>query len=168
MSRRYARPVSGLLLLTVDLPEVEFAPGEVVLAEGTRTGAIWVLVSGAVEVLRGDQHISIVDRPGASFGESSILLDQPHGATVVATAPTVMRRARDGAQLLSERPGVALLVAAGLAQRLDALTIYLADVQRQYGSAPGISMVGEVLRHLSQQPVLDDRPVSVRDPDPEF
>lgn len=160
--------VAELLTLTDDLPEVTYAPGDVVIHEGTRTGSIWVLVSGAVDVLRGDQHISVVDRPGASFGEISILLDQPHGASVVARVPTVMRVAADGARLLDERPGFGRLAATSLARRLDALTIYLADVQRQYGAAPGIAMVTDVLRHISQQSGPEVRPTSSRDPDPEY
>lgn len=160
--------VSTLLALTSDLPEVTYAPGDVVIEQGTRTGAIWVLVSGSVDVRRGDQHISVVDTVGASFGDISILLDQPHGASVIAVTPTVMRHAVDGAAMFDQHPGFARLVAGSLARRLDALTIYLADLQRQYGTAPGLSMVADVLRHISQQPVEDARPVSTRDPDPEF
>lgn len=160
--------MATLLSLTDDLPEVTYAPGEVVIEQGSTTGSIWILVSGAVEVRRGDQRISTVDTPGASFGDISILLGQPHGAWVVAEVPTVMRHAVDGAALFDEHPGFARLVASSLARRLDSLTIYLADLQRQYGSAPGLSMVADVLRHISQQPPVDVRPVSSRDPDPEF
>ena len=160
--------VSSLLTLTADLPEVTYAPGEVVIEQGTRTGGIWILVSGAVDVRRGDQHISTVDHAGACFGDISILLDQPHGATVVAAGTTVMRHAVDGAALFDQEAGFARFVAGSLARRLDALTIYLADLQRQYGTAPGLSMVADVLRHISQQPVEGARPVSSRDPDPGF
>jgi CRP-like cAMP-binding protein len=162
------RAVSTLLALTADLPEVSYAPGDVVIEQGTRTGSIWILVSGAVDVRRGDQHISTVDTAGASFGDISILLDQPHGAGVVAARPTVMRHAADGAALFDQHAGFARLVAASLARRLDSLTIYLADLQRQYGTAPGLSMVADVLRHISQQSGDDVRPVSSREPDPEF
>jgi CRP/FNR family transcriptional regulator, cyclic AMP receptor protein len=160
--------VAELLSLTDDLPEINYAPDDVVIAEGTRTGSIWVLVSGSVDIRRGDQHIGVVDQPGASFGEISILLDQPHGASVVARVPTVMRKVVDGVRMLDERPGLARLAATSLARRLDSLTIYLADVQRQYGAAPGIAMVTDVLRHISQQSGPEVRPTSSRDPDPEY
>lgn len=160
--------MSTLLSLTGDLPELTYQPGDVVIEQGTRTGSIWVLVSGSVDIRRGDQHISTISTAGASFGDISILLDQPHGATVVAATPTVMRRAVDGAALFDQHPEFSRLVAAGLARRLDSLTIYLADLQQQYGAAPGLSMVADVLRHISEQPAVDVRPVSSRDPDPEF
>jgi len=79
-----------------------------------------------------------------------------------------MRRAADGAALFDQHPEFARLVATELARRLDSLTVYLADVKRQYGAAPGIAMVTDVLRHLSQQPAETTRPVSARDPDPEY
>lgn len=157
-----------MLSLTRDLPETDHAPGDVVLAEGTRTGSIWVLVDGAVEVRRADQQIGVIDRPGTTFGEISLLLDQPHGATIVAVAPTRMRRADDGAALFDRHAGFARLVAAELARRLDSLSAYLADLKQQYGTAPGLSMVNDVLRHLTTQPAETARPVSARDPDPEY
>ncbi len=164
-------PTSPVLSLTTDLPEVAHVAGDVVIAEGTRTGSIWILVEGAVRVQLAGQPISTIDQPGTIFGEISLLLDQPHGATVVADGPVRMRFARDGAQLFDQHPEFARLVATGLALRLDALTVYLVDVQRQYGespSAPGLSMVADVLRHIAQQPAEGARPVSARDPDPEY
>lgn len=125
-------------------------------------------LDGELEVRRDDQQISVLDRPGTTFGEISLLLDQAHGATVVATVPTRMRRAADGAALFDQHPEFARLVATELARRLDSLTVYLADVKRQYGAAPGIAMVTDVLRHLSQQRAETTRPLSARDPDPEY
>lgn len=163
--------VSTVLQLTEGLPEIEYAPGDVVIAQGTRTGSIWILVSGSLHVRRDDQQISTITRPGAVFGEISLLLDQEHGATIVAAEPTVMRLAADGVRLFDEHAGFSRLVASDLARRLDALTIYLADVKRQYGNAPGIDMVTDVLQHLSRVPTSSTpaaRPVSARDPDPEY
>ncbi|MBK9181115.1 MAG: cyclic nucleotide-binding domain-containing protein [Acidimicrobiales bacterium] len=161
-------PDTLVLSLTSDLPEVDYGPGEVVISEGSRTNSIWILVSGSVEVRRGGQHISTLDRSGTTFGEISLLLDQPHGATVVALTPTRMRYAVDGALLFDQHAEIARLVATGLARRLDALSVYLADLQRQYGVAPGLSMVADVLRYVSEQPPEGERPVSSRDPDPEY
>jgi CRP/FNR family transcriptional regulator, cyclic AMP receptor protein len=160
--------VSTVLQLTEGLPEVEYAPGDVVIAQGTRTGSIWILVSGSVHVRRDDQQISTISAPGAVFGEVSLLLDQEHGAMIVAAEPTVMRVAADGVRLFDDHVGFSRLVASDLARRLDALTIYLADVKRQYGNAPGIDMVSDVLQQLSRLPASSARPVSARDPDPEY
>ena len=40
------------------------------------------------------------------------------------------------------------MVAVGLAERLNVATSYLADLKVQYGDAPGLSMVSEVLSRL--------------------
>lgn len=148
------------------LPERVYRAGDVVIAEGSRTGAIWVLVSGSVTVMRGDEVISTIAQPGVTFGEISLLLDQPHGASVVAASDAVFRFAADG-QAALDGP-LARITATGLARRLDSLTAYLADVKKQYGAAPGIAMVDAVLRQISEVPGDDVRPVSAREPDPEF
>jgi CRP-like cAMP-binding protein len=158
--------VSEHLEATIGLPERSYTAGDVVIAEGSRTGAIWVLVSGSVTVVRGDEVISTIDRPGVTFGEISLLLDQPHGASVIAATDAVLRFAADG-QAALDGP-LARITATGLARRLDALTAYLADVKKQYGAAPGIAMVDAVLRQISESPGDDVRPVSAREPDPEF
>lgn len=161
----------AIFALTEGLPEVEYATGDVVIEEGTRTGSIWILVSGSVNVRRGSTAISTNSQPGSVFGDISLLLGQPHGATVEAAEPTVMRYAVDGVHLFDQYAGFSRMVATGLASRLDSLTVYLADLKQQYGAAPGIAMVSDVLRHLAAQPASSApavRPVSARDPDPEY
>ena len=157
-----------MLSLTADLPQVEFERGDVVIAEGTTTGSIWILVAGTIHVRLGDETISVIDQPGAIIGEISLLLGQEHGATVEALEPTTMRYAADGAQLFDTHPAFMRLVTIDLARRLDSLTVYLADVKRQYRGAPGLSMVSDVLHHLRHQTRTELRPVSARDPEPEY
>lgn len=156
-----------MLQLSAHLPEHRFEAGAEVLREGQRTGALWVLVSGALEVRKGEVPVNTITRPGALVGEMSVLLDAPHGATVRATAPSVLRLAAVGAGLLASDPEVTRLVAVGLAERLNAVTAYLADLKHQYGDAPGLAMVAEVLGQLSQRELAAARPGSVRDPDPD-
>ena len=43
------------------------------------------------------------------------------------------------------------LVAVGLAERLNLVTTYLADLQDQYGDAPEMDMVREMLRRLTDR-----------------
>jgi len=88
--------MKDMLTLSAHLPEVCFASGNVIVHEGGTTGGIWVLVSGALQVLKGDVVINGINQPGAMVGEISTLLGTAHGATVVATAPSVLRHASDG------------------------------------------------------------------------
>jgi CRP/FNR family transcriptional regulator, cyclic AMP receptor protein len=155
-----------MLAVSASLPDVAFAPGEVVVREGGADGALWVLVSGALRVTKGGVVVNTVSRPGALIGEVAVLLDAPHGATVEATAPSVLRRAADGAALLAADPAVTRLVAIGLAERLNVVTTYLADLKHQYGDAPGIAMVSDVLAQLAARQASPARPGSARDPDP--
>ena len=156
-----------MLKLCGHLPEVEFAAGDTVVREGGKSGSIWVLVSGALQVRKGTILINTVTEPGATVGEISVLLGNAHGATVVATERSVMRNATDGRALLARDPAIARLVAMGLAERLNFVTTYLCDLKLQYGDAPGLAMVSDVLHQLSQRRDPAARPGSARDPDPE-
>jgi len=157
-----------MLSLSDHLPEVVLAPGDVLVHEGNPSGPVWVLVSGELTVSKGDTAVNTISRPGAVIGEMSVLLGLDHGATVTAASPARLRVAEDGAALLASDAAVMRLVAEGLARRLNFVSTYLADLKEQYGDAPGLSMVSDVLSTLSQheQPVA--RPGSARDPDPDY
>jgi hypothetical protein len=69
---------------------------------------------------------------------------------------------------LASSPAVTTLVAMGLAERLNFITTYLVDLRHQYGDAPGLSMIPDVLRELSQRQRPLAKVGSARDPDPEY
>ena len=52
------------------LPERSFGAGEIVIAEGTRVGSLFVLIDGAVEILKGEYSINVIAEPGSVFGEA--------------------------------------------------------------------------------------------------
>src|SRR5271170_6453221 len=64
------------------LPLASFGAGETVFAQGSRTGRLFILNSGAVSVVKEGTEIARVTECGAIFGELSALLDQPHTADV--------------------------------------------------------------------------------------
>lgn len=160
--------MDAILESTAALPEVSFAPGDAVITEGQPGGTLWVLVSGSLRVERDGVEVNRVERPGALVGEISLLLDQPSGATVVAAEPSVLRRAENGMSVLRSSPEIMVEVAVGLAERLHFVNTYLADLRNQYGDAPGLAMVPDVLRRLADRKVPPARPGSARDPDPEY
>jgi CRP-like cAMP-binding protein len=157
-----------MLALSAQLPEQAFAPGDAVVREGGTEGAIWVLVSGALTVRKGLVAVNRVTQPGALVGEISVLLGTPYGATVEATEPSVLRLAADGRALLASHTDIAWAVARGLAERLNFVTTYLADLKHQYGDAPGLAMVPDVLRELAQHQGPKAQPGSAREPDPQY
>lgn len=160
--------MTDMLSLSSHLPEIELAAGETVVLEGRSAGGLWVLVSGALEVRKGAVLVNTITRPGALIGEISVLLDTVYSATVRTTERTVLRHAADGQGLLSSDPNITRLVAVGLAERLNFVTTYLADLKHQYGDAPGLSMVSDVLSQLAQRQAPPARPGSARDPDPDY
>lgn len=160
--------MTDMLSLSAHLPEAEFAAGDVIVREGDPAGGLWVLVSGALQVRKGGVLVNTVTRPGALVGEISVLLGSVVSATVEATERSVMRHAADGHALLASDPAITRLVAVGLAERLNFVTTYLADLKHQYGDAPGLAMVSDVLGQLAQRQGPSARPGSARDPNPDY
>ena len=133
------------------MPLKEFAPGEIVITEGGRSGALYFLVEGKVEVTREGVSLALIEEPGTVLGEISILLDRPHIAEVRAVDRTVFHMAADAETFLKEHPAVNLYLARSLAKKVDAMSCYLADLKQQYaGDDSGLGMVGEVLDSLMQ------------------
>jgi len=156
------------LALTAHLPEVDLAPGDVVVREGGTSSSLWILVSGALRVVKGDVAVNTIVEPGAVIGEMSLLLGVRHSATVEATEPSRLRFAANGHALLDGNPEFTKLVAVGLAERLAYVTTYLADVTRQYGDTPGLEMVSSVLNELEQRKRPRAESGSRREPNPEY
>ncbi len=100
------------------LPLESFDAGDTVFAEGTKTGRLLILKSGAVSIFKGDIEFAQVAEPGAVFGELSALLDAPHSADVRALEQSEFHVA-DAATLLQD-PAALLYVTIVLARRIDA------------------------------------------------
>jgi CRP-like cAMP-binding protein len=141
--------MSSTLTRCQALPIRSFAAGEVVIAEGSPAGVLYVLATGSVEVTKGDVQITTVSEPGAFFGEMSVLLDTAHTATVRALEPSTFHVADDPLAFLHANPEIAFEVARVLARRLHFVNSYLVDLKRQFeGSGDHLSMVDEVLETL--------------------
>jgi len=156
------------LSLTASLPRIEYAHDALLVEEGGAAGGLWVLESGTLEILRNGTLISTIERPGALIGEISLLLGRPYSATVRAATRVVARHAANGVHFLEQTPALLMPIATTLAERLTFVTDYLADLKNQYGDAPGLSMVPDVLRELSERRTPPARPGSRREPDPEY
>jgi CRP/FNR family transcriptional regulator, cyclic AMP receptor protein len=112
--------------------------------------------------------VNTITKEGAAIGEMSVLLGTDHGATVVATEPSSFRYAEDGQAFLFGDPEITKLLAVTMAERLNFVSTYLADLKVQYGDATGLSMVSEVLTNLAERQVATARPGSTRDPEPDY
>ena len=146
--------------------ERELPQGAVLIEEGSKTGLLFVLIKGQLEVLRGGTVVAVLAEPGAVAGEMSLLLDQPHSATVRAAADSTIYEFADAASFLNEQPAVALQIARLLAQRLNVATTYLADLKTQYaGHGTHLEMVGDILQCMISLPSQQVSPGSDRESD---
>lgn len=120
-----------------------YQAGETVLAEGTRTGRLLILKSGAVSVVKGGAEIAAVSEPGAVFGELSALLDQPHGADVRTLEASEFHVA-DAAALLQD-PAALLYVTIVLARRISAANQGLLELKSQLEAGEPRSLIDQTL-----------------------
>ncbi len=77
--------------------ERHYPDGKVIYREGDPGGAVYVIKSGKVEVLRsndaGSMILGTLER-GGIFGEMSVILDQPHSTTTRARTPLKLLEVR--------------------------------------------------------------------------
>jgi len=159
--------MSALLDCCSALPELTLASGTVLLDEGTRSGKLYILIDGEVQVLRGGVEVATVSEPGSVFGEMSILLEAPHTATVKALAPTRTYLVENAEAFLGSSPEVLRHIGRLLAFRLQAASGYLADLKRQFADSRNhLGMVDEVLESLLHQQDGGFTPGSDREADP--
>lgn len=118
------------------------------LAQGARTGLLFILVEGAVEVIKDGATVATASEPGAIFGDLSALLDGPHTATVCAVRPSKFHVVSNPHELLQQNPAVCLHLCVLLARRLDSLNKYLVDVKQQFAGNGHLGMVDDVLDTL--------------------
>lgn len=143
--------------------KIAFAAGTVLLSEGTKSGRIYILDEGTLEVARGETRVAVISDRGSIFGEMSLLLDSTHTATVRALTPVTVHEFLDGAEFLRADPETAVVVARLLAQRLHSATTYLVDLKRQYaGHGTHLAMVSDVLASLVHQQPGEFSPGSER------
>lgn len=137
-----------ILDLCRGLPVRDLAAGEELLAEGSRTGLLFVLVDGVIAIEAGGFLIKRVSDRGAFFGEISALLDIAHTARVYAVEPSRVHLM--AAAELSANPAVLLGVARLLAARLYGMTGYLVDLRHQYADSEShLGLMAEVLSELT-------------------
>ena len=145
------------------LPQVNLEAGSTLLTEGDRTGKMYVLAEGEVEIRKQDFVIARVSDPGSVLGEISALLNIPHMATVVATRESRFYRIDDHAAFLGSNSAACYPIAVLLAQRLHSVTNYLTDIKEQFrDKADHFGMVDEILETLVNQQINESRPGSDR------
>ena len=110
------------------------APGMVLIEQGGKTGQLYVLKSGQLEVSRDGKHVSTIRTPGSVVGEMSVLLDVPQTATVQAISEVEYFVVDNAIEVLRTHPDWLLQIARLLAQRVNATTALLTRPQDEEDS----------------------------------
>ena len=133
--------------------------GELVVEQGRKSNALFILLNGRARVLtsdsRGREVILAVLEAGAYVGEMSLIDNEPHSATVRAEVQTdvlVLARA-DFARCLPENSTLAYGVLHGLVRRLR-------NADRQIESLALLDVYGRVARTLLDM-AEDDKGVKI-------
>lgn len=160
--------MSAILTVLRDHPVRTFAAGEAVFEQGARTGLLFVLVEGTVEVVKENVTVASASEPGAIFGDLSALLDVDHTATVRALRASTFHVVENPRAFLEQNPPACLHLCELLARRLDAVNKYLVDVKQQFAGHDHLGMVDSVLdtlmhRHPRQR--IAPKQSTLRDPE---
>lgn len=114
--------MSNLLELAGDAPELKFAEGDVIIAEGKPFSDLYLLKEGEVEILRDSMSIGRISKVGSALGEISALLGIPPTATAMALTPCTFAVIPDAAAFLASNHEATLEIARNLAHRLSWMT----------------------------------------------
>lgn len=143
--------------------------GAELIAEGVRTDRLFVLKTGAFEVVRNGVRVTVVNEPGAFLGEISAVLGSAPTASVLATQDSVVHVIDEAGAAVRARPELTFAIAQLLARRLGAVTAYLVDLKRQYAdSGTHLGLMDEVLGNLVSMQPAKVRPGSERTDQPDY
>lgn len=101
-----------------------FKRGEILVAQGQKNNALYIILAGRTRVLmtdnRGREVILAKQKVGDYVGEMSLIDNEPHSATVIADQQVdVLELGRDSfLQCLGENAAMSFAVMHGLVQRL--------------------------------------------------
>jgi CRP/FNR family cyclic AMP-dependent transcriptional regulator len=123
--------MSAILEAAANYPVTVIGPRGVLVKEGDKTGKLYVLASGDLEIVRDGSLVASMGEAGDLVGEMSVLLDQPHTATVRSRMGANVHVIDDPDAFMDANPSVARHIAGLLAIRLQKTTALLVDMRTQ-------------------------------------
>ena len=103
---------------------LSFAKGDILFSEGDASQDLYILVSGELEILKGNKRVATIHESGSSFGEMSFLLGEKRTATVKALkeGKAIRVPAEEGERIFKAFPALAIEIPKILARRLQDTT----------------------------------------------
>jgi CRP-like cAMP-binding protein len=141
--------MNDVLAMCSDLPEMRLAKGDTLIEEAVRTDRLYVLKSGAFDVMRNGVRVIVISEPGAFLGEISAVLGSAPTASVMAAEDSTVHVVDEASAAVQRRPELTYAIAQLLARRLAAVTAYLVDIKRQYADTnTHLGLMDQVLGNL--------------------
>ena len=161
--------MNDVLELCSDLPELRVAKGDNLIEEAIRTDRLYVLKSGAFEVVRNGVRVVLISEPGSFLGEISAVLGSAPTAYVVAAQDSTVHVVDNASAVVQRWPELTYAIAQLLARRLSAVTGYLVDIKRQYAdSETHLALMDQVLGNLMAMNPSAIKPGSERRDVPDY
>ena len=161
--------MNDVLALCGDLPLLRVPKGGCLIDEGSRANRLFVLKSGAFEVVRSGVRVVLIDEPGAFLGEISAVLSSAATANVVAARDSAVHVLDNATSAVRLQPEFTYAIAQLLARRLAAVTAYLVDIKRQYAdSNTHLALMDQVLGNLVAMHPGTTKPGSERSDVPDY
>lgn len=129
-------------------PVTVIGPRGVLVQEGQKTGRLYVLKSGDLEIARDGSLVASIGEAGSIVGEMSVLLDQPHTATVRSRMGAEVYTISDPDAFLDANPSIARQIAKLLAVRLQKTTALLVDMRMQAKEREDVVMFDKIFALL--------------------
>src|SRR5690606_1302521 len=104
---RAVRELEQILKAAKGLRVTFVSPGGTLVEAGARSGKLYILKAGDLEVLRDGSSVAGIGEPGSVIGDMSVLLDQPHSATVRSRLGAEVYVVDQPDQFLEAHPAVA-------------------------------------------------------------
>lgn len=110
---------------------VEYAEGMDVLTQGQYPRALYILVSGRLDIVKNGKVIAVEDKPGYYLGDVAVLRNTFSNATVTTrTKCTLIEIGIEKVEaFLNHKPDVAISIAVKLAERTLAINELFLDLQ---------------------------------------
>lgn len=141
----------GLALLSATAKTVEYPPAEVLFREGDPGDCLYLLVTGAVRILKDHTPVMTLTQPGMCIGEMALITEETRSATVETIEPSsLLRISRDDFyRALEADMSIARGVFSALNRKLRENLLFQMKVERrEIARKESLRMAAEVQRSL--------------------
>ncbi len=127
-----------------------FASGETLFLQGDHSQDMYILISGKLEVYKGDKKIAELTEPGTTAGELSFLFGSIRTATIKAlnNVEVIMIPADQIKNVLREYPSIAHEITVRLARRLEETTKIMHGLGEFNDRLPDAIIMADKDRHI--------------------